>query len=319
MLIANPMYDVVFKYLMENIDVAKGIISAIIDEDIVTLDFKAQEHVRKGEKQLTVYHLDFIAKIRQKNGTYKNVLIELQKSNVPYDIVRFREYLGEQYTKVDEVLLADGKTVSREPLPIVTIYFLGFFISKTLPAVIKVNREYIDVLNGKEIHEKNVFIELLTHNSYVIQVPKLKPKMRSRLEWILSIFCQENFIESGNRRLKSYDYEPEDSLMQIILRQLQKAAGDKKLMKKLKLEEMAEREYESAFGEIERKLMKNEIALKETRQELEETLTELEKSQIELEHKDKELEHKDKELERKEQLLKEQEAYIKELLKKSGG
>ncbi|MGE5341760.1 MAG: hypothetical protein ACM3SY_09800 [Candidatus Omnitrophota bacterium] len=300
MLIANPMYDVVFKYMMENIDVAKGFISTIIGEDIVTLDFKAQENIHRKEKNLvalTVYHLDFIAKIRKNDGKYKNVLIELQKSNIPYDIIRFREYLGEQYTKVDDVLLEDGKTASREPLPIVTIYLLGFVISRTLPAVIKVNREYIDVLNGKEIHERNMFIELLTHNSYVIQVPKLKPKMRNRLEWVLSIFCQENFIEKGDRRLKTYNYETEDVLMHTILRQLQKAAGDKKLMKKLKLEEMAEREYENAFGEMERTLMKKEIALKET-------LTELEKTQSELAHKDK--------------LLKEQEEYIKELLKGSG-
>ncbi|MGE5342523.1 MAG: hypothetical protein ACM3SY_13695 [Candidatus Omnitrophota bacterium] len=307
MLIANPMYDVVFKYMMENIDVAKGFIATIIGEDIVTLDFKAQESVHKSQQKnptvLAVYHLDFIAKIRQKDGKCKNVLIELQKSNIPYDIIRFREYLGEQYTKVDEVLLEDGKTVSREPLPIVTIYILGFIISQTLPAVIKVNREYIDVLNGKEIHERNMFIELLTHNSYLIQVPKLKPKMRTRLEWVLSVFCQENFIEKQNRRLKTYNYEPEDDLMQIILRQLQKAAGDKKLMKKLRLEEMAEREYENAFGEMERTLMKKEIVLKETCIELEQTRKELEKNQMEMEHKDR--------------LLKEQEAYIKELLKKS--
>ncbi len=31
MLIANPIYQLVFKYMMENIDVAKGIIATIID------------------------------------------------------------------------------------------------------------------------------------------------------------------------------------------------------------------------------------------------------------------------------------------------
>jgi hypothetical protein len=97
MLIANPIYDVVFKYLMANLDIAKGVISTIIDEDIATLDFKAQENVlkfTKGDtKELTYYHLDFVAKIKLKEGGYKNVLIELQKTNVPYDIERFRKYL----------------------------------------------------------------------------------------------------------------------------------------------------------------------------------------------------------------------------------
>jgi hypothetical protein len=58
--------------------------------------------------------------------------------------------------------------------------------------------------------------------------------------------------------LKGYEYEPQDELMKSILRQLGKAAGDRELLRVLELEEMAEREYENAFGEIERKLMKQE-------------------------------------------------------------
>ena len=265
MLIANPIYDLVFKYLMENLEIAKGIIASIIDQEIVTLDFKAQESLYKSEteRSFTVYHLDFIAKIRLEQGEYKNVLIELQKSNLPYDIMRFRRYVGEQYKKEDEVLEADGQTVSKEAFPIITIFFLGFYISKTLPGVIKVDRKYIDVLNGKEITERSDFIERLTHDSYVIQVPALELKMKTRLEWVLSVFKQENFIEESSRRLKTYEFEPEDDLMRLILRQLQKAAGNKELLKKLELEEMAEREYENAFGEMERKLMKKEKALVE--------------------------------------------------------
>ncbi len=39
MLFANPIYDQVFKYLMVNVKIAKGVISTIIDEKIVSLDF----------------------------------------------------------------------------------------------------------------------------------------------------------------------------------------------------------------------------------------------------------------------------------------
>jgi hypothetical protein len=38
MKIANPTYDVVFKYLMENDDIAKDILSAILDEEIGSID-----------------------------------------------------------------------------------------------------------------------------------------------------------------------------------------------------------------------------------------------------------------------------------------
>jgi hypothetical protein len=89
------------------------------------------------------------------------------------DIMRFRRYIGEQYKKEDEVMQEDG-SAAKEPLPIVTIFFLGFYISRTLPGVIKVDRMYIDVLAGEPITERNDFIERLSHDSYVIRIPGLR-------------------------------------------------------------------------------------------------------------------------------------------------
>jgi hypothetical protein len=45
MRIANPIYDVIFKYLMENTDIAKDILSAILGETIISLEMKPQELV----------------------------------------------------------------------------------------------------------------------------------------------------------------------------------------------------------------------------------------------------------------------------------
>lgn len=293
MLIANPIYDTVFKYLMENLKVASGIISTIIDEEILTLDLAAQEHThRSAEPGIMLFHLDFIAKIRMKQGGSKNVLIELQKSNVAYDILRFRRYLGKKYTQSDEVLLEDG-TVTQDALPIITIYFLGFNITGDLPAVIKVNRKYIDLLGGREITEKNDFIERLTHDSYVIQVKRLDLKMRTELEYVLSVFKQENFIENMRRRVKRYDFEPQDELMRLILRQLEKAAGDNKLLEKIEVEELADLEYENAYGVIKRQLLQKDK---------------------ELELKGKALEEKNQVIEKKDQVIEEKEKLIQELL-----
>lgn len=294
MLIANPIYDTVFKCLMENLEVAKGIISTIIDEDIVHLDFKAKENVHfKEECVLTLYYLDFIARIKQKDGVYKDVLIELQKTDRPYDIQRFRNYLGEQYRKGDEVLNKNGLS-SRATLPLITIYFLGFLISPTMPAVIKVNRQLIDLLAGKEIVERNDFIECLTHDCYVIQIPALKLEMKSRLEYVLSVFKQENFI-NNDRHLKDYRYETNDQLMKAILNQLTRAAGNKELIAQLDLEELEERYIENALGEIERKLIQKDQALEE---------------------KDKTIVEKDKTIAEKEKALAEKEKIIEELLVK---
>ena len=72
MQIANPIYDVVFKYLMEDAKIARLLISSIIGEEIEELDFCSQEFTSDINKNriegnsgtLTVYRLDFNAKIK---------------------------------------------------------------------------------------------------------------------------------------------------------------------------------------------------------------------------------------------------------------
>lgn len=297
MLIANPIYDVVFKYLMSNLDIAKGVISTIIDEEIVYIDFKAQEFIHKFKKStdqpfdvkdLIYFHLDFVAKVKVRDGGYKNVLIELQKTNLPYDIDRFRKYLGSQYQRVDNVPINESESV-KDSLPIITIYFLGFNLPETLPSVIKVNREYIDVLSGRVIHERSEFIERLTHNSYVIQIPQLHVALKSKLELILSVFQQEHFIDN-TRHLKSYDYEINDELMEKILKQLEKAAADKQLHQQLEVEEMALSEYESTFFQYEKKIEKQIKVIAEQEQVIEQKEQIIEKNKQVIEQKDKMIE-----------------------------
>jgi hypothetical protein len=292
-IIANPIYDVVFKYLMANLDVAKGVISTIIDEEIVVLDFKSQEHTHKLKqadiekiktkdeidvKELTYFHLDFIARVKVKSGGYKNVLIELQKTNLPPNIMRFRRYLGEQYKKEDEVEDEEGN-VSREGLPIITIYFLGYTISESLPGVIKVNRDYIDVLGGgKKIEERSEFIECLTHDSYVIQIPLLHVEMKSELERVLSVFQQENFI-GENIRMKRYEYEVSSDLLGLILKQLQKAAGDSELHKQIEDEEDALQEFEYTYQALVKKLKQKDKELDQSKKELDQSKKELDQKE----------------------------------------
>ena len=43
MLIANPIYDIVFKYLMEDLDIAKDILSLILNTEIISLTVQPQE------------------------------------------------------------------------------------------------------------------------------------------------------------------------------------------------------------------------------------------------------------------------------------
>lgn len=289
MLIANPIYDTVFKYLMFDLEIAKGVITTIVDEEIASLDFKTSENKSKKDifqsfepdkKELVYRRLDFIAKIKQPDGKFQHILIKLRKTNILYDIIQFSTSPGEKNKKKDEVVTETGKEKTRS-LPVITIYFLGFFLSRSLPAVLKVNREYFDVFTGEKINERNYFIEELPHDAYIIQIPGLRVEPKNRLECVLSVFQQENFI-GGNHRLKNFAYETDDELTVKMLKQLEKAAADGELYRQLELEELAQSEYENAFGELEERLEKQGKILVEKEQALEQ--------------KDRQLEQKEKQI-----------------------
>ena len=63
MQIANPIYDVVFKYLLEDKKVAKLLLSAILEKEVIDIEFLPQEYTTNlEEKSITIYRLDFKAK-----------------------------------------------------------------------------------------------------------------------------------------------------------------------------------------------------------------------------------------------------------------
>jgi len=135
MVIANPIYDVVFKRMMENERVAKFFIGTLLNQTIETIEVKPQEFTYTDELAgLAVFRLDFIATIRTENGEQKKVLIEIQKAKNQIDLMRFRNYLAEQYKKEDVV--NNQKMI----LPITTIYILGFKLHEIESACIKVER-----------------------------------------------------------------------------------------------------------------------------------------------------------------------------------
>src|SRR5256885_16860978 len=137
MLIANPIYDSVFKYLLEDADLARGFLATILGEEIVSIEVKPQETtVELASQAINIFRLDFKAVIKTASGEHRKVLIELQKAKHLLDIMRFRRYLADNYQKEDTIRLDSGVLESL-PLPIVTIYFLGFKLAAGYPAVFK--------------------------------------------------------------------------------------------------------------------------------------------------------------------------------------
>jgi hypothetical protein len=199
MLIANPIYDVVFKYLLDDNKVAKLFIGVIFGVEIVELEFKPQElsllfsKTEENEEkspEFKVLRMDFKAQITYPDGSSRLVLIELQKAKKDTDLMRFRKYLGAQYIDSNNIVAIEGKSV---PLPIITIYFLAYHLKnfEQIP-IMRVKRQYIDDFNQEVLKQSEPFIEALSHDTIVIQLPLIKHKRRNELEEILSIFEIEN-------------------------------------------------------------------------------------------------------------------------------
>ncbi|MCI5220438.1 MAG: hypothetical protein D3914_14900, partial [Candidatus Electrothrix sp. LOE2] len=184
MRVANPIYDVVFKFLMGDMRIAKLILSKILDQEIETLEFKPTEFRKKIGLNLTVFRIDFSAVIRQEDGSRKLVLIEIQKAKLPTDIMRFRKYLGGHYQDPNNVYPTDNNA-GEKALPIICIYFLGHPLQHTESPVVKVKRSYIDAVTQEKLTCREDFIESLTHDSYIIQIPRLREKRRNDLEVLL--------------------------------------------------------------------------------------------------------------------------------------
>jgi Rad3-related DNA helicase len=249
MKIANPIYDAVFKYLLEDKRVAKLLLSTILDEEILDINIQPTEHSIELERPpVTVYRIDFSAKIRSGSGE-QLVLIELQKAKFAQDLFRFRRYLGNHYANRENQTI-DPKTGRTVPIPIITIYFLGEAISELNAPVIKVNRECIDIATGERFTKKVEFIECLTHNSFIIQIPHLKEKRRTELEKLLLFFDQSNAIEDKHTLSIHEDQIPQQH--QLLLDRLRRAIEDQNIRGAMDVEDDIVLELEDKDREIQK-------------------------------------------------------------------
>jgi hypothetical protein len=252
-LIANPLYDVVFRYMMEDNKVAKLFLSAIIGEEIEELIFKPTEYSRKIEdKDITVTRMDFSTKIRLENGDYRLILIELQKSKYFFQIMRFRRYLGKQYQNPENFYTV-AEREEKYGLPIYPIYILGEAFTEEKIPVIQVRRDYIDAATQEKILEKYPFIEALTHDATVIQIPYLKENRRTVLEQFLEIFDQTKKSDETGHFLEINEEDYPERYHEII-RRLRKAIANPQIESDMDFED----DVFEAFNKQENKLAKAE-------------------------------------------------------------
>ena len=301
MIIANPIYDVVFKYLLEDMEIARELLSTILSEDIVSLEVKPQETATEHfEKNLSILRFDFKAIIKTPTGEVKKILIELQKAKKAFDTMRFRRYLGDNYRKEDDVLNEAG-VVEKRPLPIVTIYFLGFPLDNVQNAVIKINREYRDAITQEVIEVRENFVELLTHDSYLIQIRLLKGKSKTKLERILQVFSPE--FQTKDPHQLDFVGDVDDPFVKKMVARLGRAIASEDIRNIMDVEDEIDRTFEREMGKLTSIIEIKDQELEVKNQELSAKDQALEAKDQELSAKDQALEVKNQELEAKDQAL----------------
>ena len=292
MKIANPIYDVVFKFLMEDVRIARTILSALLKKDIVKVEVRPHEYANKQRDKISVFRIDFGATVREKDGTEHLVLIELQKTWLPTETLRFRQYLGVQYENPANIV---DESNDQHALPMVAVYLLGHRVGDIEEPVLYVHHQPFDY-NGQLVTKgvPDPFVESLTHDSIIVQIPLLRGQVNNRLEEVLSVFDQSYKDTEDHRLLTINDsqYPEEDIEMQRILKRLLMAAADTEM----RMEMNVENEYYSIIENQD-----TDILLKD--REIAEKTVLIQQKDEQLSQKDEQLSQKDEQLHKSIEML----------------
>ena len=270
-IIANPIYDVVFKYMMEDERVAKLLLSALLQKEVLSLKMRRHEYTDMQQTRISLFRIDFSANVRNEDGSENLILIELQKTWLTTETLRFRQYLGTQYLNKENVL--ETKDDGGYGLPIVSIYILGHKLGDLTEPVVYVRRRYLDYDSNPIVDGvPDKFIESLTHDSIIVQIPYLKGRMRNRLERILNVFDQD-YCMKDNDHLLEINEEVFHNDEQILVNRLVKAAVAPDVRRAMDVEDEILSEIEARDTTImlkDKKIEEQNKALEEQNKALEE-------------------------------------------------
>jgi hypothetical protein len=278
---------------MEDKETSKFIVTTLLGKPVVSIEVKSQEVTYTEDEQekalavaLRLYRLDFVATIQTGDNEYTKVLIKVQKALKITNLSRFRKYIAEQYKRKD--VIEDKET----NLPIIAIYILGFELPEIETSCVRVNKNYFDAIHEENMDVKCHFIERIMHNCVVVQTRKIeKERYKTDLDKLLSVFIQDNFVDS--EMTKYYHYLIDDENMRRITDILHYCASDAKERSKIEAEieawetyqellESSEKdnlqkieEQEAIIAEKEAALAEKEAALARERAEKEALLAEL--------------------------------------------
>ena len=264
--VANPIYDSVFKYIMEDERIAKTMLSALLKKEVVHVTVRPHEYSNTTRDTLSMFRIDFAATVREREGDVEKdrvVLIELQKTWLNTETLRFRQYLGAQYSNKSNIREEDKKGFA---YPMVAVYLLGHRVGNINEPIVYVNHDVFDY-NGNIVKEGSAepFVESLTHNSIIVQIPLLHGNVNNRLEKVLSVFDQTQ-VEGNTQQVLKIDEDKyaDDNDMLYVLHKLTAAAANSEMRQDMNVED----EYYKAIEDRDTAIMQRDKILKEQEEQL---------------------------------------------------
>jgi len=312
-IVPNPIYDVVFRYLMEDAESAIIVISTLINEKIINIDFEPTTHSTKKtiqeiqdpntEKDIHLFHLDFTATVQFPDGTEEMIMIELQKASEPDDIFRFKRYISSNFQRKVKKEIIDPETkivkTIEVPIRLIPIFILNFRIENEInDLLIRTSSIKTGVFKNKTLSKYNEFIDNLIYDILVVQLPNvnkikeseyINDEYKSKLYSLLKLFDQKTRVKNNDHRLRLIrKFFP--GFLDRIIKRLQAAdINNPDLEEQMNLED----EYLKALIDRDNQITFFKEKLNITKVELDTTKVELENEKKVNQDKDKLIENKD--------------------------
>ena len=238
--VVNPIYDTVFKYIMQDEKVGN-----ILKTKVVSIQMNNNEYAAMLPDGKKVFKLDFSATILDRDGKQQLVHIEVQKALEEGEIMRFRSYLGAIYMDSTKKYLetiqnpkTKEETTVEHPLPIHSIYILGHELGDGLSESVMHGENIFKDQDGNiiQIPANNDYINGLTHTVTFVIAPLTKKNVKTHLDRLLTIFSD---ITPNSQEIELDEYYDDSEDYRTLMRALQKASADKQLRGNLDLEQFA--------------------------------------------------------------------------------
>uniref|UniRef100_UPI0040291906 coiled-coil domain-containing protein n=1 Tax=Prevotella sp. TaxID=59823 RepID=UPI0040291906 len=281
---------------------------ALLKKEVVSVEMRRHEHPNVTRDKISMFRIDFAAQVKEDDDTVRLILIELQKTWVDTETLRFRRYLAAQYN-AEENMVKEGE-LKGYAVPMIAVYLLGHRVGDIDKAVVYVTHNAFDY-DGKVVEGgmQDPFINSLIHDSIIVQIPLLHGKINNRLDRVLSVFDQSQ-RDAKNQQIVCLDEKEYagDSDMMYILHRLGLAAMDADVRQEMNDED----EFYSVLEARDTQVMKLNEQIMEKKKQLNEQKAQLNEQKAQLNEQKAQLNEKQAQLNEKTVRLAEAEAQLKE-------